>query len=247
MRLPIDEEKAKNCREEILGYYRGASIIHKVVNQTEYDEKKDENIDFIQVYEKSLCPKDSLVRVSTILTIWDYFGKSIANGEKNFLLKQVVGNKEIRRVIVKSREKKNVELLFSRVFETIKTLVEDGLNPSSIFIPFKYAAEISKKSHESSSILNKKIRYESGEHLIYDENTKLEIFFSSEITPFDDIIILDKDFGVWTYRVDEKTNERLFIDINEYEEDKSQVVLYARTVFSLEITDPERARILGLQ
>jgi hypothetical protein len=247
MRLPIDEEKVKKCREEILRSYKEASIIYKVVNQKEYNQKKDENLDIIQIDKKSPCPKSSLVRVSTVLTNWDNLGKSIANGEKNYLLKQVVGNKEIRRVIVKSREKKNVELLFSRVFETIKTLVEDGLNPSSIFIPFKYSAEILKKSHDSSSILNKKIRYENGEHLIYDENTKLEIFFSSEITPFDDIIILDKDFGVWTYKVDEKANERLFIDINEYEEDKSQVVLYARTVFSLEITDPERARILGLQ
>lgn len=157
-------------------------------------------------------------------------------------------NEEI--IVVETPRDVSIELLFSKILEIIKELKEDGFNPSSIFFPRKYYSEmdISIASLERDSILYSKIvRKESGIYLLYDENTDLRLFFPLNIASFDDIVILDKSVGIWTYKVDERNGERLFIDISEYEKDKSMVDLYVRTLINLRIINPRRARILRFQ
>lgn len=68
-----------------------------------------------------------------------------------------------------------------------------------------------------------------------------------KLTPFEDIVIIDKSVGIWTYKVDDETGERLFIDIKEHEKDKTKVDVHIRTLVNFQITDPQKIRILWIE
>jgi hypothetical protein len=88
---------------------------------------------------------------------------------------------------------------------------------------------------------------ETFEHLRIDEDTELKVINSSKLTPFEDVIILDKTAGIWTFEPDEETRERLIIEIKEYDADKSKVDLLVKTVVNFRIVDPKAIKILKIE
>jgi hypothetical protein len=80
-----------------------------------------------------------------------------------------------------------------------------------------------------------------------DEDTELKVINSSKLTPFEDVIILDKTAGIWTFEPDEETRERLIIEIKEYDADKSKVDLLVKTVVNFRIVDPKAIKILKIE
>lgn len=248
-RQPINQEKVKSCREGILKSYKETSEIADIVDQKEFD-KSDEELDFIQIYYRPLTPKDWFINNSDVLYdhIWNDFGRIVSLGEINYVLETISENKKIEKEKIELKKKNEIEILFLKIFEIINTLKKKGLNPSVIFIPNEYNSEIHKKTFQEGSILCKKLNYKDGKrYLVPDRNTKLKIFFSSKDIPFRDIIVLDKSAGAWIYKIDEGTGERLFIDIKEYEKDKTKVDIYIRTLVSFKIIDPQKIRILEIE
>ena len=79
-----------------------------------------------------------------------------------------------------------------------------------------------------------------------DDDTELKVIHSSNLTPFEDIIVLDKNAGIWTFEPDEKTRERLIVEINDYDADKFKVDLLVKTVVNFRIVDPKAIKILKL-
>lgn len=246
-KLPIDEKKVKKCKKEILKSYNETSEIAGIVDQEEYD-RRNGKLELIEIAIRSKkCAKDCFIKVSNVSCDWRNLGEFISSGEINYILKSISKHKKIKKDKIKLKDQKDIEKLFSKVFKIIECLKNKNYNPSFIFIPIRYFTLIFNKNNERNSILYNKLEIEDGKrYLVPDKNTKLKIFFSSKNIPFEDIIILDKSAGIWTYKIDERTGERLFVDIKEYEKDKTKVDVYVRTLVNFRITNPEKIRILEI-
>lgn len=233
--LPLDPEKVAKCREDILKSYKESSKIQEVAQVKEFDEERDKELEFIQIYKRPLIPKDCLIKPSFVdcSTLWFDLGhRVVAVGEINYLIKRILEDGRIERVRIKNAECKEI---LNEIKSVAGNLREQNYKPSVIFMPLEIHTEFLKKRLA-----------ETFEHLRIDEDTELKVINSSKLTPFKDIIILDKTAGIWTFEPDEETGERLIIEIKEYDSDKSKVDLLVKTVVNFRIVDPKAIKILKL-
>ena len=165
-------------------------------------------------------------------TLWFDFGRVVAVGEINYLIKRILEDERIERVRIRGEEH---EELFNKIKSVVGSLKEQNYKPYVIFMPLAIRTEFLKKR-----------LVETFEHLRIDEDTELKVINSSKLTPFEDIIILDKTAGIWTFEPDEETRERLIIEIKEYDADKSKVDLLVKTVVNFRIVDSKAIKILKL-
>jgi hypothetical protein len=222
--LPLNPEKVAKCREDIFKSYKESSEISEVVQVKEFDEERDNELEFIPIYKKRpLIPKYCLIKPSFVdcSTLWFDFGRVVAVGEINYLLKRIFEAERIERVRIR-------EVTAEEIFNEIKS-------PSVIFMPLEILTEFVKK------------RLAKFGYLKIDEDTELKVINSSNHTPFGDIIILDKTAGIWTFEPDEEAEERLIVEIKEYDADKSKVDLLAKTVVNFRIVDPKAIKILKIE
>lgn len=232
--LPLYPQKVAKCREEIFKGYKKSSKIQEVVQVKEFDEERDKEFEFIQIYKRPLIPKYCLIKPSFVdcSTLWFDFGRVVAVGEINYLIKRILEDERIERVRIRGEEH---EELFNKIKSVVGSLKEQNYKPYVIFMPLAIRTEFLKKR-----------LVETFEHLRIDEDTELKVINSSKLTPFEDIIILDKTAGIWTFEPDEETRERLIIEIKEYDADKSKVDLLVKTVVNFRIVDSKAIKILKL-
>jgi len=150
-------------------------------------------------------------------------------GEINYLIKRILEDEGIERVGLRAR---GHEEIFNEIKSVVGSLKEQNYKPSVVFIPLEILTEFVKKGLAKTF-----------EYLRIDEDTELKVI-SSSLTPFEDIIIIDKAAGIWTFKTDEETRERLIIEIREYDADKSKVDLLVRTAVNFRIVDTEAIKIL---
>jgi ElaB/YqjD/DUF883 family membrane-anchored ribosome-binding protein len=231
--LPLNPEKVAKCREDIFKSYKESSEISEVVQVKKFDEERDNELEFFQIYKRPLIPKDCLIKPSFVdcSTPWFNFGRVVAVGEINYLIKRIFEDERIERVRIREEEH---EELFNKIKSVVGSLKEQNYNPSVIFMPLDIRTEFVKKKLAELGYLR------------IDEDTKLKVINSSKLTPFEDIIILDKTAGIWTFEPDEEAEERLIIEIKEYDADKSKVDLLVKTVVNFRIVDPKAIKILKL-
>jgi len=144
----------------------------------------------------------------------------------------VFEGERIERVKIKEVEH---EKIFNEIKSVVGNLKEQNYNPSIIFLPLEILTEFVKKRLARTF-----------EHLKIEEDTELKVISSSKLTPFEDIIILDKTAGIWTFEPDEETGERLIIEIKEYDADESKVDLLVKTVVNFRIVYPKAIKILKI-
>ncbi|RJS84991.1 MFS transporter [Methanophagales archaeon] len=233
--LPLDLEKVAKCREDIFKSYKESSEIPEVVQVKEFGEERDKELEFIQIYKSPLIRKDCLIKPSFVdcSTRWFELGRSVAVGEINYLIKRILEDERIERVGLRAR---GHEKIFNEIKSVAGSLKEQNYKPSVVFIPLEIFTEFVKKRLAKRS-----------EHLRIDEDTELKVINSSKLTPFEDIIILDKTAGIWTFEPDEEAEGRLVIEIKEYDADKSKVDLLAKTVVNFRIVDPNAIKILKIK
>jgi hypothetical protein len=210
--LPSDPEKIAKGKEDIFKAYKESSEIPEVVQVKKFDEERDNELEFIPIYKRHLIPKYCLITPSFVdcSTLWFNFGRVVAVGEINYLIKRILEDERIERVRIR-------EVTAEEIFDEIKSVVgnskEQNYNPS----------------------------------VILDEDTELKVINSSKLTPFEDIIILDKTAGIWTFEPDEEAEDRLIIEIKEYDTDKSKVDLLVKTVVNFRIVDPKAIKNLKIE
>jgi len=232
--LPLDPEKVAKCREDISKSYKKRSKIQEVVQVKEFDEERDKELEFIQIYKRPLIPKYCLIKPSFVdcSTLWFDFGRVVAVGEIKYLIKRILEDERIERVRIKNAE---CEEILNEIKSVAGNLREQNHKPSVIFMPLEIRTEFLKKRLA-----------ETFEHLRIDDDTELKVIHSSNLTPFEDIIVLDKTAEIWTFEPDEKTGERLIVEINDYDADKFKVDLLVKTVVNFRIVDPKAIKILKL-
>ena len=225
--LPLDPQKVAKCREDIIKSYKGSSEIPEVVQVKEFNEERDKELEFIQIYKRP--PKSCLIKSSFVdcSKRWSELGRSAAVREINYLIKRILEDERIERVRLRAR---GHEEIFNEIKSVVGSLKEQNYKPSVVFIPLEILTEFVKKGL-----------------LRIDEDTELKVISSSKLTPFEDIIIIDKAAGIWTFKTDEETGERLIIEIREYDADKSKVNLLVRTAVNFRIVDTEAIKILKIE
>jgi len=189
--------------------------------------KHYQELEFIQIYKRP--PKSCLIKSSFVdcSKRWSELGRSVAVREINYLIKRILEDERIERVRLRAR---GHEEIFNEIKSVVGSLKEQNYKPSVVFIPLEILAEFVKKGL-----------------LRIDEDTELKVISSSKLTPFEDIIIIDKAAGIWMFKTDEETGERLIIEIREYDADKSKADLLVRTVVNFRIVDTEAIKILKIE
>lgn len=202
----------------------------------EFDEERDKELEFISIDWKALkIHKNCLIKSSSAdcSISWSEIGRKIVFVEINYLTKRILEDESIKRVGIGRVEH---EEIFNEIKSVVGNLKEQNYKPSVIFIPFEITTEFVKKK------LAKTI-----EQLKIDDDTELKVIHSPKLTPFEYITILDKTAGIWTFKPDEETRERLIIEINEYEADESKVDLLVKTEINFRIVDPKAIKILKIE
>lgn len=240
------EPKTPEVKAKILESYNKNSIIPDIVNMRKYDESMDEQSsrEFIQIAWRPLIPKDCFIEASFMdcRLIWKNIGEIIASGEINYFVKKLLGNDEIRLERLDNLDPDNI---YIKLKEIVESLASEGFNPNLIFIPINLLVSLrSRLPNEESNLFKKIIRRESYWSLIIND-IELRVIHSSKRVIFNDIAILDGDAINWFYKYDNRTNELLWININEYEEDTSQVDVCTRTKVSFD-TNHEGVKIIKL-
>ena len=229
--LPLDSKKAFECKGNILESYMKNSEILELTDVKEFDEERDGGLDFIQIHRRPLTPKDCFIRPSFVdcSALWFDFGSSVAIGEVKYIIDKILKNEEISRIEIKNGEKTFDEIKFA-----VNVLKKQNHNPSVIFIPLEYLSTLVKQ------------RQAAYNHLKIDETTDLKVIHSSNHLKFNDIVILDKNAGIWTFEPGEGAKGRLIVAISDYEKDKCKVDLLVKTVVNFRIADPNAIKILEL-
>lgn len=231
----IDVDKKRNCKEGILKSYKKVSLIEDIAKARKYNKNKDKGLEFIQIGFRPLTPKHCFINPSNVdcNRIWSEFGRSVAHGEINHFLKRLSMNKQIRRIQIK---KKEINTVYEYIVSTVMTMKKEGYNPTVIFIPLDIL-------YNNNFIPREVIEF-NDKILKINKRTKLKIISSSKSVLLKDIIILDKKAGVWIYKPDAETKERLQIDVNEHKKDKKLVDILIRTVISYQINKPKAIKRL---
>jgi hypothetical protein len=233
--LPLDPEKVAKCREDIFKSYKESSKIPEVVQVKEFDEERDKELEFIQKDVRQLIPKDCLIKPSFVgcNKLWFDLGRVVAVGETNYLIKRILEDERIERVRIRGV---TPEEIFDEIKSVVGNLKEQKYKPSIVFIPLEILTEFVKKRLAKTFELLK-----------IDEDTELKVINSSKLTPFEDIIILDKTAGIWAFEPDEEAEERLIIEIKECDTDKSKVDLLVKMVVNFRIVDPKAIKNLKIE
>nr|QNO47494.1 hypothetical protein MJFALNKJ_00027 [Methanosarcinales archaeon ANME-2c ERB4] len=229
--LPLDSEKVSECKKNILESYMTNSEILELTEVKEFDEERDEGLDFIQIHQRPLTPKDCFIRPSftDCSVLWFNIGNSVAIGEVEYIVDKILKNEKISRIEIKNSGK---------IFEGIKSAVNDlkkqNHNPSVIFIPLNCLNALVEQ------------RPDMYDNLKIDEDVDIKVVHSLNRFKFNDVIILDKNVGIWTFKPDENTKARLIVEISDYEKDKCNVDLLVKTVVNFRIVDHNAIKILEL-
>jgi len=243
--IPLDEKKVERAKELLLETYTEDSSLPELIEYQTYDEiEQPERLPpYTKIAFRPLYPKNCLIKTADIDCdiIWHDISKKIVIGEEKHCLKRFLKDKNIER---SSLKEPTILEIYKKIEETCKKLSEEGFVPTLIFIPQDILDKLRSESAKSENPLSRKII--RNRFLKIDENLKLRLFNSNIYLNFKEIILINTESINWVYKLDNRTNQRLWIDINEYEEEKSKVDVCVRSKINIEIENPNGIKILEL-
>lgn len=242
--LPCNKGKVKQCKEKILESYETHSEISKAVSFKEFDINIDKNIKFDQIGYRPLIPKDCFLEVSHVdcSILWSDYGSTVALGEINYFLEKILNNSSIKKTEL--IDVGNLVELYELIEITVDSLTNKGFNPSTIFLPLDYLNKFKRDGWDNESKFNGK--FMNFDKLKLNESTTLDIIHSSDYKKFEEIIILDRDTCVWTFKPADEDNKRLHIKITEYAKDIQKVDLITKTLINLKFENTDAIKILAI-
>jgi|GEM_PF-2511238 len=244
--LPLDAEKVEQSNKEILNSFTKYTEISKTAILKEFDLDIDEDMEFIPIGWRHIIPKDCFLEASYVdcSTLWYDYGRNLAFGEINYFIKQLLDNPHIKNIEMDYVE--DIIGIYDEIESTINSLCEQGFIPSTLFIPLDYLSRFRHEGMNKESKLFGKFTYSDRQFKLND-SVNLDIIHSSNSTKFEDIIILDKNACIWTFKHNNEDEERLQIEINKYDDDLSQVILSVKTVINLKIDNSDAIKILSIK
>lgn len=238
--LPLDLKKVQESKKKISEEYNRTSKIVEMVGCIRPYQEGDRNLQFVRINQSPRLwkvPKDCLIEPSTVdcSVIWSDLGRRVAFGEMNYFIRRVSQLEDIERISLKVT---NIEGLFEKVTLLIKKFKKKGFEADVICIPIEYFTQLTKEGH---------IVFEGKSEFLRVNKERISVVFSSKFVKFNDIFLFERKAFSWIYIPKNANLERLFVTIQEDEEDKSLIIAAGETEVSLTIENPGKAKMLILQ
>jgi hypothetical protein len=231
-RMNSDNGKISYFSQKVLEGYRNTSIINELAEIKKFDEKTDGRLKFIHIYQhignldKRWFFKDDDSHPDHIFT---EFGRAISSGERVHILETI---KKVDSVEIITLKEIHASAIFSKIKDMCYQMKNSGHNPSVIFIPIELTKNLVINHFGSFLILK------------IDENVSLEIVNSNNRWVFDEIVILDKSAGIWTYKPIDNTEERISVEITPNVDNELMMKIIVKTTVNYSIVKPDAAKIL---
>jgi hypothetical protein len=221
-----NKDKMKQFNELTLKEYNQDLIIEKIVK---VELVKETDGSFIQLGLRPLV-EDDIFRKFKDVEVYPNLpglGRHIAIGERDFLIKNILDNKKIKRKILNKEKLLNFP---SSAYEFSK---------ATILISLDFFVELSQK-------LAHRIKYEKGKTIL-DNNYNLD-FIPGEMMK-NKIIIISPNAILWQkekfFNEFTKTEEKIDIQINSASANKADILV--RSVNKIKNIDPELIKIIEVR
>jgi len=231
-RMIADNEKIDYYSQKVREEYQKMSILGHLSEIRRYNQETDRELQFIKIYryignlDKRWFFKDD---DSYPDHIFSEFGREIARGEEVHILDTI---KKMASIEIIKLKENFTAAIFDKIKAVYNQMKTAGFNPTVVFLPL----EVSK-----NFVIE---QYGTFSDLKIDENVSLKIINANNRLIFDDIIILDKSAGVWTYKPINGEEERLFVEITPNEKDELKMKILVKTTINYRIIHPESIKIL---
>lgn len=233
--LSIDPDKESICKNEILKSFNLFSEISSTAVLSQFDPTRDSELMFIPIGYGSIVPKNCLISPSDFncSNLWFEMGRKAAFREINYFISTIL-SRNIEKIQV---ETEDILTIYDLIQSKINSLYDNDFKPSTIFLPLHILSALRKEAQNEESKLYGKFPYSDRNVFYFNESTKLEIIHSSKYTSFNEIIILDKNFCIWTFKLAKMAENRLSVEIKTYEPDPSKLYMTIETFINLKISN----------
>jgi len=229
--FPVDDSIAGEFIEDINSNFKRLDRLVEVTEIRNFNEETDTETPMIKIYnQKNLLPKRNFIRTFHIPLIG--FGRAISftilNGEIDYISSVIFSDNRIRKeeIIVHSLE---------HLFEMLPSIISEKQESTD---------EISLILHDSilSQLRDKKM-VTFPTQITISEGWAVKILHAKNI-PINQIIVLQKNAGIYINKKNSQNQLRLFNEIKEYERDKTKVLVNSWVNSNYSIRDPEKIWII---
>lgn len=217
-------KEVKRTKIHVLKVYNNYSKLPNILEPkySHIDSKKD----YKSLKIEKILPEECLMTEShkNCIETWSNFAYDIICKELRFLI-NTIENKNVKKI----HSNNKIWDIYFNIQEVIENLLSNGFDPNLILIPHEIFVKL--RSH----------------HLIQKEYLKdfhtVNIIHLSECQNPDEIIVIDTNSMLSSYKLDKKTNERLWINITKVQE-KLDVNMIIK--INIEIIDPDGIEIIKI-
>jgi len=231
-RMIPDNDRICYFSQKVLEEYRNTSIVEKIAEIRKFSKETDSELQFIHIYQhignldKRWFFKEDDSHPDHIFA---EFARNISRGERVHIFETI---KKASSIEIQTLKEIHTSAIFNKISDTVSQMKDAGLNPSVIFLPLELTTQLTKEHLGNFATLK-----------INDE-TSLIIINSNNQWAFDEIVILDKTAGIWTYKSTDSAEERISVEITLNEQDELLMKILVKTTVNYTIVKPDAAKIL---
>ena len=237
--LPLNKDKISDAKDRIISSYSRHSKIPDIFSSRKYDKDKDSKREIIEIIQKNddnkPIKRNCFIENPYCTYYWFNIGKAIADKEFEYFNNEISKNIHIPRYSATS----NLDNIYEKIVNSTK-IIKENYNPDLIIIPVKIFTLMRKFNYIHDSSLFHKVM---DNNLLINDNLKLKVF---NLPYFKDIMILDSSSISWIYELNPETNEKIFVEINEIENDLPEVDVIAKVLFNMKIVNPKGISLITI-
>ena len=233
------EEEVEKCKRLIAESHEKATIIPQITNYRPYTEETDRILPFSHIYIDHLLPLSWFT--DTYYAMDAYYldvGRSIANGEKNHLIRRLLKEAETTPI-------RGNQFNISEVINTISDLTQRGYQDLKLFVPIEYYVKFhsSIRSHPPEKIA---VHWKTPtrEFLKLKNRISAQVFWSSKDVELKQVLLFSKDCGMW---ITKPGNVSDALTIETKIENRTNVDLLVKTMITYDIMDRGAIGILEFE
>lgn len=227
-----DDEKIRYFSQIVLEEYRNTSIVDEFTILKKFDHDVNSKLKFKSIYQyignldKRWFFKDDDSHPNHIFA---EFARNISRGEHKHILDSI---KEASSIEIITLREIHTNAIFNKIQNIVSQMMQSGFNPSVIFMPLELTTSFAQEHLANFNILK------------IDEGYNLKILNSNNRWKFNEIVILDKSAGVWTYKPVNSSEERLSVEITPNEDAELYMKILVKTTINYSIVIPKAVKIL---
>jgi hypothetical protein len=225
------EDLLVECRTAITEAYKGSSEIDILARVVELDDRQPS--DFRVLTNTEARPVDHFNDRSYYWNIYcQELARSVATAERLHIFE------ELQRIPANGPPMDASEPDLERVLLGVDELRQRGFDPTILIAPISLHGAIFRG-------LN--IDMQTGSDLVLKDGSSLHILWSNRVTPIDRFVVLDRESGAWSVKLDPKSKSRLTVAIGRPKSPPEAVTFLAETVVKYEIVNPQRLHVIEVE